>query len=118
MIIVGLIRGIGGFLLIHNGNSVIEGPSHLLPVRMFTLMGIGLIIVLIFFAAAAFFILSKKSKTGWVLSWVAIAIFLLDGIINGYILFGGPKFQGQLINIIASLLIIIPLILAKVPLRK
>lgn len=113
MIIVGLFRGIGGLLLILNGKGVTDDPSDLLPVRMFSLVAIGLIIVFIFFAVAAYLTLSRKDNVGWVLSWIAIVIFLLDGVINGFILFGKPRFQGQLINIIASLLIAIPLILAK-----
>jgi hypothetical protein len=118
MIIVGLIRGIGGYLMIHGGNKVIEDPADILPTRLFTLMGTGLIIVFIIFSIAAYLNLSQKNKIGWILSWIAIVAFLIDGVFNGFILFGKPKFQGQLINIIASLLIAIPLILSKITINK
>lgn len=114
MIFIGLVRGIGGFLLILHGNSVDAGPRITASECQTLLLGIGLIIVFILFLTSAFLLIIQKSKIGWILSWIAIAIFLLGGIINGFVLFGKPNIQGQIINVLASVLIGINLILGKV----
>jgi len=117
MIIVGIFRGIGGLLLIIHGNNVNTGLEISASSNQTTILGIVLIIVLILFLLSGFFLLKDQSKTSWNLSWIAIIFFILGGLLNGFILFGAPKIQGQIINIIVSILIGTNLILGKKALK-
>src|SRR5690606_28407080 len=88
MILVGLLRGIGGILLLINGNNIDVAPPVSANSLVSRLCGIGLLIVFLTFSISAFYLLKYKCKNGWMLAWIGIAIFLLGGLINGYLLFG------------------------------
>ena len=117
MIMVAILRGAGGFLLILRGNTINTGHAISASNNQALKVGIGLIIVLILFGISAFLLLRNQSKIGWILSWIATIIFIVGGLINGFILFDKPKFQGQFINIIFGILIGINLILGKKELK-
>ena len=117
MILVGIFRGTGGFLLILRGNRVNTGLEISASGNQIIFAGTGLIIVMILFLISAYFLLKDQIKTGWNTGWIAIIFFILDGLLNGYLLFGAPRFQGQLINLIAAILIGTSLILGKKALK-
>ncbi len=118
MILVGILRGYGGFLLIIRGKMLTTGLEISASGNQTIIAGSGLIIVLILFLISAFFLLKDQSKTGWNTGWFAITFFILDGLLNGYLLFGAPRIQGQLINVIAGILIGISLILGRKALKN
>jgi hypothetical protein len=118
MILVGIFRGTGGFLLIIQGKMVNTGLEISASGNQTVIAGTGLIIVLILFLISAFFLLKDQSKTGWNTGWIAITFFILDGLLNGYLLFGAPRMQGQLINVIVGILIGISLILGRKALKN
>ncbi len=113
MIIVGLLRGLGGLLLIINGNNLQVEPPISASDLVSKLCGLGLIFVTLLFVYSSFLLLKYKNKKGWTLGWIAIIIFIAGGIINGYLLFGNPFVQDQIINVTASILIGINLLLGK-----
>ena len=118
MILVGFLRGFGGLLLILHGNNVNAGNAISASQTQSHLLGIGLIIVFILFITSAYLLLRQKIKIGWILSWIAIVVFLLGGVINGIVLFGAPKIQGQIFNLTASILIAFNLIQSKLKKTK
>jgi hypothetical protein len=118
MIFVGILRGIGGILLILNGNNVNAGQAISASKSEAQLLGIGLIVVFLLFLVAAFLIFNRKNRIGLIISWIAVAAFLSGGIINGFVLFSKPIVQGQIFNLIAALIIAVNLILGKVSINK
>jgi hypothetical protein len=113
MIFVGIFRGIGGVSLLLKGASVKTDVSISATGSQTLLVGIGLVVVLFFMIAAGVLLMKHRSYKWWIMSWIATVFFLIDGLINGFILFGAPSFQGQVINIVAALLIFISLVIGK-----
>lgn len=118
MALAGILRGIGGIILIMQGNKVGVEPPIISADMVARLCGIGLVIVMSLFLYAAYLLVKHKSYSGWKLSWIAIAVFLAGGIINGYLMFGNPFVQDQIINFSASILIALSLILGKKALKS
>ena len=94
-ILVGVARGIGGLGLIALGGST-SG----------TMVGIGLVIVASWLIVAGICCLVKKTPACYKWLIAGIVVFWLDGIINGFVLFGRPQLSGQIINAAMLLLII------------
>lgn len=113
MIFVGIFRGIGGVSLLLKGTSVKSNVSISATGSQTLLVGIGLVVVLLFMIAAGVLLMKRRSYKWWIVSWIATAFFLIDGVINGFILFGAPSFQGQIINLVAAMLIFISLVIGK-----
>ncbi|MDD4698236.1 MAG: hypothetical protein PHR52_11955, partial [Fermentimonas sp.] len=59
-----------------------------------------------------------KSRSGWNLSWIGIAVFLVGRLVNGYLMFGNPFVEDQIINFCASILVAISLLLGKKALNR
>ena len=118
MILTGILRGSGGVLLILKGNTVPVEPPIIASNLISKLCGIGLIIVCFLFVYSAYLLLNRKYIKGFKLSWIAIGLFLIGGIVNGYLLFKNPFVQDQIINFSASILIGILLLIGKNNLNK
>lgn len=94
--IVGVARGVGGVsLLIHP-----ESTSMLL-------VGCGLLIIAVLLLVSGIFYAVKRSIPTRKSLTVASILFWIDGIINGFILFGSPQLSGQIINLILVILILV-----------
>lgn len=95
-VLVGIGRGIGGFSLAISSASSVEKA-----------VGTGLIVVALWLivTGGAFAIKRSISMRKWLT--VGVILFWVDGIVNGFILFGAPLISGQLINISLSALILI-----------
>jgi hypothetical protein len=52
------------------------------------------------------------------LSWIGIAVFLVGRLVNGYLMFGNPFVEDQIINFCASILVAISLLLGKKALNR
>ncbi len=118
MALVGLLRGTGGILLLLQGNKVAVEPPIASSDIVAKLCGVGLIVVMLILLYAAYTLSKKRSYFSWKLSWIGIVIFLLGGLINGFLMFGNPFVQDQIINFSASILIALFLILGKKGIRK
>ena len=110
MILLGLARGAGGvILLLHGGETlenIIASPE---AVRM---VAVGLITIGVLEVISAIGVFLRKRRM-WILGFVVTVAFVIDGAINGYILFGRPGDQGTLVNSIIALLIIVCLMMGR-----
>ncbi len=118
MVLVGLLRGTGGVFLLLQGNKVAVDPPIASSDFIARLCGVGLIAVMLIFVYAAYTLVKHRSYTAWKLCWIGIVIFLLGGLINGFLMFGNPFVQDQIINFSASFLIALFLILGKKGIKK
>ena len=110
MLLIGILRGKGGILLLINGNQVALDPPIMAGSLVARCCGAGLIAVLVVFVVSAFKLLKHNSLSGWNLSWIGMVIFLLGGLLNGFLLFGNPFVQDQVINFGASAIILLCLL--------
>jgi len=115
MIILGLARGIGGIILLIQGKSTLPNIKTNETVLIF--LAIVLIIIGIFEVISAIGIYYLKKKY-WVLGVFVTALFVIDGMINGYFLFGKPGDQGTIINIFVAIVIITFLLIGKKSVNK
>lgn len=113
MLIVGLLRGFGGILLLMKGNNLAVEPAIQASNLISRICGAGLIILMIIFSYAAILLFRNKNNRGITMAWLGIGVFLVGGILNGYLLFGNPFVQDQIINIVSSLIIGVLLFLGK-----
>lgn len=93
--LVGIARGVGGLTLVFNP----ENMSSLL-------VGIGLLIVAVLLIVSGVLYAIKRSDIQRKAITIATIFFWIDGIINGFILFGAPLLSGQIINLILVFIIL------------
>ena len=118
LIILGLLRGSGGmFLLIRRAQLQTDNPIVASNFQIM-MVGLGLLIVGVLFILAAVYLMKNSSYRSWLFSWIVLIIFLLDGLINGYLLFGKPLDPGQRINTIAVIVVGILLFLGRPALKS
>lgn len=110
MILLGLARGLGGIVLLLQGKTVLPDIKTNETVLIF--LAIGLILIGIFEVISAVGVYFLKRKY-WFLGIVITILFVIDGAINGYFLFGKPGDQGTVINAVAAIIIITLLLLGK-----
>ncbi|MFZ5946422.1 MAG: hypothetical protein ACOYU5_00480 [Stygiobacter sp.] len=103
MILLGLARGIGGIILLIQGKTTLSNIKTDESVLIF--LSIGLIIIGIFEIISAVGIYYLKRKY-WFLGIAVTVLFVIDGAINGYFLFGKPDDQGTLVNLFIAIIII------------
>ena len=93
--IVGIARIAGGIISISSAASSTE-----------TWVGIGLISVGLFILFSITMLLVKRSMFWLTMVSLSVILFWLDGIINGFLLFGHPQMSGQIINLCCVMAII------------
>ena len=104
MILLGVARGSGGAILLLRGPATDSGirasPSSALFLGMLLLViALGLVVVAIG--------VLRGSRRGWLGgAWLVIA-FVLDGMLNGYVLYGRPGAGGTLANLAVAALILL-----------
>lgn len=113
MILIGILRGSGGMALLIRGRQLETTVPIIASDGALIIVAIGLLIVALLLILTAINLMKNKSTTSWHLSWIVLIFFFLDGLLNGYLLFGQPLDQGQRINIIAVILVGILLFLGK-----
>lgn len=117
MIIVGVLRAVGGIALLAKGNRLdTEIPIVASDMQIYV-VSIGLMIIGFLLVYASINLVIKCSKMSWNLCWTALILFLLGGLLNGYLMFGQPLDQGQKINFTAAILVGLFLILGKSALK-
>ena len=98
MIIVGLLRGMGGVTLLTQGDKVNLGlPVTASPTEL-KIAAYGLIAVCLLLVISAVSLTIRRLVSNYAFCWASLLLFLASGLINGFLLFGHPLGSGQLIN--------------------
>jgi len=118
MIFIGLLRGSGGVALLLKGKNLDTGIPIIANGIQTNIVAVGLLLICIILLISAVNMLRKFSKSSWKISWFALILFLIDGTLNGFILFGKPLDEGQMINIFATVITGLFLFLGKPALRE
>ena len=95
-ILVGILRGIGGVYLLTENPSAVD-------------KGVGAVLVLIacwLIVSGVCLLVTRSDKWRKLLAMGMIA-FWIDGIVNGFLLFGRPLLSGQLINLVWTILVLL-----------
>ncbi len=117
MVLLGLARSMGGAIILMQGQRALP-PELLLsrpaPPSPQTIMILGLILTLIglleVVAGVGVFQLRRRF---WTLGIVTTIAFVIDGAINGWLLFGKPGDQGTMVNLLVAGVIISCLIIGR-----
>lgn len=113
MIVVGLLRGMGGVTLLTNGDKLqLELPIVASPLEL-KIAAYSLFAVCCLLVVSAVCLTIRRSVKNYAFCWISLLLFLAGGMINGFLLFGHPLGSGQLINWGISLLIGLFLVLGK-----
>lgn len=110
MLLLGIARGAGGVVLLVKGAAAdprihAGGPIVAVVGLILTLLGAGLV-------AAAIGVLRSGSRSWRWGGWLVVA-FVLDGVLNGAVLYGQPGEEGTGVNVLAALLILMFLYLGR-----
>ncbi len=103
MILLGLLRSIGGAVLLIKKN--LADPLIISSPRNAIFCGIGLLAIGIAEIISAAGIIAGK-KIFLIAGILFTLIFVADGMINGYVLYGAPMDKGTIMNISAAVIII------------
>jgi uncharacterized membrane protein YfcA len=117
MTLVGVLRAIGGIALLTKGNQLDTGIPIIASENQIYIVATGLLIIGILFVIASINLIRNYSKMSWNTCWIVLLLFILGGLLNGFLLFGQPLDQGQKINLIAVILIGLFLVLGKPALK-
>ena len=115
MIFLGSARLLGGITLLLQGKTTLPDIKTNETVLIFLAIGLILIGLIEIISAVGIYFLKRKY---WLLGIFVTVLFVIDGAINGYFLFGKPGDQGTVINLIAALIIITFLLLGKKSLQN
>ena len=110
MMLLGIARGLGGVVLIINGKEAV--PESALSQSVMTVLGILLLVICVLeiVAAVGVYVLNKKM---WYAGIITTILFLFDGMLNGYLLYGSPQAPGTAANFVYALIIIAFLLLSR-----
>lgn len=117
MMLIAIMRVGGGIALLIKGNQLDTGTPITATNNQIVIVGIGLLIISLVLFIAAINLIKHYSYKGWLFCWFTLGLFFLDGLLNGFLLFGQPLERGQSINIIAIIIIGILLLIGKSSLK-
>jgi hypothetical protein len=103
MLLLGAVRGFGGILLLFRGPDL--DPDILAGPIAARVIGVGLIVVAaleIVASIGAF----RRRRAAWRLGIAATLLFVVDGLVNGAVLYGRPGDAGTTVNVVAAVLIL------------
>ena len=95
--VVGLLTGIGRGI---GGLTLLSGTSLEL------ILGIGLILIAILLIVSAIGLIIKQTRGRKKWLTAGIILFWIDGIVNGFLLYGSPQITGQIINLTIVLVVL------------
>ena len=115
LLLLGAARELGGVVLALRGPNAVDSDladPNLADPNLARILGLGLAVVgvLVFVAAYG---LAKRLPWGFSMTIAALVIFVLDGALNGYFLFGSPGQGGAIANLIAAVVIVGCVVLAR-----
>ena len=86
--IVGIARISGGVISINSSTSATE-----------TWVGVVLIALGLFICLSMTMLLIKRSMSWFMMVALSVILFWLDGLVDGFLLYGHPQMSGQIINL-------------------
>ena len=104
MMFLGFVRALGGVMLLTSGASIdsrIQANATTVTMVGAGLLALGLILVL-----SAIGVL-RRSRFFWTVGIACTVAFVIDGAINGALLYGRPGDQGTIVNVIMAAVILI-----------
>jgi len=102
LILLGIARGTGGIILLSQGSTTLDTITA--TPQTVAVIGWGLVIIGLMALMAGIGILRKNRLALWI-GIVTLTLFVSDGIMNGFLLFGRPSTGGTIVNIaVAGLL--------------
>jgi hypothetical protein len=102
LVALGIARGLGGTLLLLHGS--VTDRAITAPPGVVSGVGCGLVAVGVLALAAGTAALLRR-RGSILLGIAAIAAFLIDGVLNGWLLFGSPRWIGAAVNLAVGALI-------------
>ncbi len=93
--IVGIARIAGGIISISSSTSATE-----------TWVGIVLIAIGFFILFSMTMLLIKRTMLWFMMVALSVILFWLDGLVNGFLLYGHPQMSGQIINICCVMVVL------------
>lgn len=112
LMLVGLARSAGGTLLLTRGAAL--DPAVLAGPTVTRGAGAGLVLVGLGLAVAGVQLLRRRPGAGR-LAILALLVFVLDGLLNGTLLYGRPQVDGTLANALVVAVVLGLLWLAREP---
>ena len=116
MALIGLLRGFGGFISLTKEVETLASANIAFWKTIVASTGLLTVALLLIVSACLLFV--RRNKTAWILSWVSIGLFIIGGFVNGFLLFGKPQIDGQIVNWSVSILIGLFLLLGKRDLKE
>jgi len=110
MLALGFVRGGGGLALLLRGPAL--DPAIRAGAGTTALLGGALLLLGLLLLVAAIGVL-RRARRFWWLGLVATLAFVIDGLINGLVLYGRPGAGGTAANLVAAALIVAGLILGR-----
>lgn len=109
MALLGAVRGAGGGLLLLRGPAL--DPAINAPMPAVRLVGVFLVLIGVAEIIAAIGVFQLK-RPGWNLGIAATVAFVIDGLVNGYVLYGAPG-AGTMLNLLVAVVIIGALLIGR-----
>jgi hypothetical protein len=103
MAALGVVRAAGGLALLLRGPAL--DPAIQASASAAALVG-GVLLILGLLLLVAALGVFRHSRAFWMLGVVASIAFVVDGVVNGLVLYGRPGAGGTVANLIAALLIL------------
>ncbi|MDD2951683.1 MAG: hypothetical protein PHC95_00750 [Parabacteroides sp.] len=113
MIVVGLLRGMGGVTLLIQGDKLDLGLPITASPEGLKIAAYSLIAVCCLLVISAICLTIRRYVANYAFCWISLLLFLIGGIVNGFLLFGHPLAGGQLMNWGISFVIGLLLVLGK-----
>jgi hypothetical protein len=103
LLLLGLARGSGGVILLLHGHAA--DARILASEPVVSRLAVGLVVIGLLVIVSAIGIMRGKAGF-WFLGVIGTILFVIDGAINGYFLYGSPGEAGTAVNVVASLIIL------------
>ena len=110
LLLLAVVRAAGGVVLILRGPAAVD--SDLVGPGIGRALGLGLLAVGVLAIAAAVGLIRRR-RWGGAVAIATTLLFVFDGAINGYLLFGRPGAGGTAANLIAAVGIVALVLLAR-----
>jgi hypothetical protein len=115
MACLGLARGAGGMILLMRGSTA--DPAIQATGTVVQLVGAFLLLLGLALVVSSAGVLVRR-PVFWLAGIICTIAFVVDGAINGYLLYGKPGDKGTVVNVIVAALVVICLSVGKSALRR
>jgi hypothetical protein len=110
LILLGIARGAGGVMLLKQGPETLDSIQATHDVVKG--IGWGLVFIGLFAVISGLGVLLNK-RPFYRMGFAAVVAFVLDGVLNGWLLFGKPGDIGTLVNVVVAGVIILFLLMGR-----